>query len=335
MDDVDTGNSFEGASLDDSASDSQSQMSGNASPATRWLSDRFHFDREPRETEEDVFDVNQWPSFAPIATSIGINKQRFLFSAARPRLPSLNQSDKERLDDTIEEQETTQNDTDMEERDEKLSHTMKPQSESSLQDTIMTEVSYDEQMMRDVFFNATESPSPSSSSQLERSNGIANSIPAEHAKDQTQSNVSDGAGPVKVKGKKTDEFGRLTPFRRMIQSPTKKALAVSANSETEDDADDGEEMGRFTPITLQEKRRRQAKRAEQLKFWRVREEREAREVRRANRRDVLEGRLSNSKQSISCNNESSTATIRKVVKFNLKRNRVIQFDDPEVKDTAA
>lgn len=214
--------------------------------------------------------------------------------------------------------------------------TTEPQTESLIQDIVMEEVSCEEQMVGDNLYGTIEPRSPSSSSELGRMNGATHEIHAEHAKGQSHKNTISGSGPINTKGKKTEGMGNLKPFRRMIQSATKKAPAAPSNNQTEEDADDRDGVARFAPITLQEKRRRQAKRAEQLKFWRVREEREAREARRANRRDLLDGRLnSNTKHSANANGDSSTTTPRKVVKFNLKRNRIIQFDDREVNDAAA
>lgn len=75
------------------------------------------------------------------------------------------------------------------------------------------------------------------------------------------------------------------------------------------------------PISLTEKRKRQAKRADQVKSWKVREEREAREARLVIRRQLVNG-ISKAKPT------ESTATPKKKkkrVKFNFDRNSIIQL----------
>ncbi|KAI9245981.1 hypothetical protein BY458DRAFT_551381 [Sporodiniella umbellata] len=69
------------------------------------------------------------------------------------------------------------------------------------------------------------------------------------------------------------------------------------------------------PITLAEKRARQAKRAYQIKIWRVREERDAREARSLLRK----------KQT----HINPPAANKKGVRFNLKKNRIIQIKTNE------
>lgn len=320
-------------SLDDSGSDSQSEASAITLSAARWLSGRFHFNADPVESsEEDVFDVNQWPTFAPVATTIGINKQRFLFSSPRTRLLSLNPTYKNVLDNPVQKQEIIHSDTEMEESHEMLStNCVEPQAELLPQDIVMEGVSCMDEMMKDNLCHTIEPPSPSTSSELERLDGTSNDTLAESVRrqNQTQSGINLESGSAKAKRKKMEGFGGFGPVRRMIQSASIKKQAT-ANNEAEDDVDDDiEGVTRFSRITTQEKRRRQAKRAEQLKFWRVREERDAREARIANRRQ-LEGRSPNAKHAVSNNEPATTATtLRKAVKFNLKRNRVIQFDDRE------
>ncbi|KAI7871002.1 hypothetical protein BDF14DRAFT_1767237 [Spinellus fusiger] len=71
------------------------------------------------------------------------------------------------------------------------------------------------------------------------------------------------------------------------------------------------------PISIKEKRERQAKRAEQIKFWRVREEREAREVRLAVRRRFMAGEEPSK--------EMNDGRVKKLVKFNLRKNKIMEI----------
>ncbi|KAG2180340.1 hypothetical protein INT44_003342 [Umbelopsis vinacea] len=264
--------------------------------------------------EEDVFDVNQWPSLAPITTSIGINKQRFLSPIARSMLQ------KHQQEEVAQEQAVAQDDVDMVENEIMAASFIEVDAASPGQDTVMEEMDQDEAAAFEPssprpVSNEEVEPSQSTSQERGKSNGtMFNKVKA-------------GFGSAKANSPpKTPkaQSSNLTPFRRMIQNATKKS--TTTNKDEEDD--DVEGITRFAPITLQEKRRRQAKRAEQLKFWKVREEREAREARRAGRRDLLEGRSGNAKRGGSAEPTTSTsATLRKAVKFNLKRNRVIQFEE--------
>jgi hypothetical protein len=331
-----------GVSLDSSvSSDSQIDTSVQASAATRWLSDRFHINTmAAKPNEEDVFDVNQWPSLAPITTSIGINKQRFLFSS--PIARSMSQKQQQQTEDDAskyfaEELAVAHDDVDMVESEVMAASFIEPDAASPGQDTVMEEV-YQGETVADNLNTAIEPSSPRPGSvdndEVEPSQSTSQKIQGGGRKTNETLFNKAKAGSVKSNGaaKNTKaQSSNLSPFRRMIQNATKKTTAT--NKDEEDDVDDVEGITRFAPITLQEKRRRQAKRAEQLKFWKVREEREAREARLAGRRDLLEGRSGNAKRGGSAEPATSTsATLRKAVKFNLKRNRVIQFDDREAND---
>ncbi|KAH8553895.1 hypothetical protein BGW37DRAFT_554828 [Umbelopsis sp. PMI_123] len=339
MDDVENTESLEEVSLDSSiSSDNQSELGVQASAATRWLSDRFHINTMPPKTEEDVFDVNQWPSFAPITTSVGINKQRFLFSSPIARSMSQKQQHEEIAESDTKDQGVTKDDVDMVECDTTKTSFIEPDPASPGQDTVMEEV-YQDDLLTDNLYQIIKpsSPKPVSVGNNEMEASCSTSHKTKIQDHKTNEAISDKvkAGSGAVKGNSTQKVAKvqsnLTPFRRMIPGATKKSTSTSEKQE--EDSDEVEGITRFAPITLQEKRRRQAKRAEQLKFWRVREEREAREARRAGRRELLEGRSGNAKRGGSAEpTAGASATLRKVVKFNLKRNRVIQFDDREAND---
>ncbi|KAJ2957570.1 hypothetical protein NQZ79_g6744 [Umbelopsis isabellina] len=313
MDDVESNDSIEGIAFD---------------IRTRWLSERFNFNTEVSDTG-DEFDVDKWPSFAPIATSIGINRHRFSFSSPRTKTFPFSQSDDLNLDDSNE------NDTDEVESNEDVNSPIdtgleyitldSPTSSGQdpiLQDTTMGEASIDIRLTDEqTLADRIEIPAykeQAEDGQMANSNGEILKSKALYSNIQSKSALKSPKTKVSQKdGKRSD--GPLSPFRRLISSPTKKP-ATSSEANTEED----DTLTRFGPMTLQEKRRRQAKRAEQLKFWRVREEREAREARLTSRREALEGRSSNAKRAAPVETPSP---LRKAVKFNLKRNRVIQFND--------
>lgn len=73
-------------------------------------------------------------------------------------------------------------------------------------------------------------------------------------------------------------------------------------------------------ITAQERRRRENMRAQQIKMWRVREEREARDARTIARRKMMERPTSRNKEP-----SPPPTPPRRAVKFNLKRNKVIEI----------
>ncbi|CAM0142604.1 unnamed protein product [Umbelopsis sp. WA50703] len=305
MDDVESNDSIEGLSIDESTSDNQSQLVTDGLPRTRWLSERFHFSSDVSDTD-DEFDVDKWPSFAPIATSI----------------------DDLILDDRKESNTSEVNaNEDVDSPSDTGLEFISLDSPSSgqhliLQDTKMGEASIDivrtdEQAKVDRIDipackeKAKDGEMTDINTEISRSKSLDCNIHSKSVLKSPKTKVS------QKEGKKPD--GPLSPFRKLISSPTKKPVA-SSEANTEDD----ETLTRFGPMTQQEKRRRQAKRAEQLKFWRVREEREAREARLASRREALEGRSSNAKRAAPAETPSP---LRKAVKFNLKRNRVIQFND--------
>ncbi|KAI9021502.1 hypothetical protein CLU79DRAFT_753620 [Phycomyces nitens] len=76
------------------------------------------------------------------------------------------------------------------------------------------------------------------------------------------------------------------------------------------------------PISIKEKRERQSKREEQVKYWRVREEREAREIRLAARRRLMSGDAKEKAGAI----EKPSRLAKKSVKFNLKKNKTIEIN---------
>ncbi|CEP17371.1 hypothetical protein [Parasitella parasitica] len=117
-----------------------------------------------------------------------------------------------------------------------------------------------------------------------------------------------------------------TPMKRFVfkkkKSTTTKIQASSLKGGEEEEED--EPMTK--PMSLTEKRKRQAKRADQIKIWKVREEREAREARLVIRRQIVNG--TNKKIIQSSSTSSTTSTVRKKkkrVKFNFDKNCVIEL----------
>ncbi|CAO3685108.1 unnamed protein product [Rhizopus microsporus] len=86
--------------------------------------------------------------------------------------------------------------------------------------------------------------------------------------------------------------------------------------------DEDEEM--IKPVTLAEKRERQAKRAYQIKTWKVREEREAREA-----RSLLRKRMMNGPKKETEVTEHVQQQKKKGVRFNLKKNKIIELTKDE------
>ncbi|KAF1802119.1 hypothetical protein V8B55DRAFT_1477148 [Mucor lusitanicus] len=118
----------------------------------------------------------------------------------------------------------------------------------------------------------------------------------------------------------------------------KKSTTANTSQQTSNlKADEDEEDEPMTkPMSLTEKRKRQAKRADQVKIWKVREEREAREARLVIRRQIVNG--TNKKTTQPSSTSSTTNTIRKKkkrVKFNFDKNSVIElpsFHDNDLED---
>ncbi|KAL7309782.1 hypothetical protein PS15m_010622 [Mucor circinelloides] len=107
------------------------------------------------------------------------------------------------------------------------------------------------------------------------------------------------------------------------KSTTGNKQQQTSNMKAEEDEED-EPMTK--PMSLTEKRKRQAKRADQVKIWKVREEREAREARLVIRRQIVNG--TNKKITQSSSTSSTTSTVRKKkkrVKFNFEKNSVIEL----------
>lgn len=117
------------------------------------------------------------------------------------------------------------------------------------------------------------------------------------------------------------------------KSTTTNKSQQTSNVKAEEDEED-EPMTK--PMSLTEKRKRQAKRADQVKIWKVREEREAREARLVIRRQIVNG--TNKKITQSSSTSSTTSTTRKKkkrVKFNFDKNSVIElpsFNDNDLQD---
>ncbi|KAL9547162.1 hypothetical protein MBANPS3_006305 [Mucor bainieri] len=130
------------------------------------------------------------------------------------------------------------------------------------------------------------------------------------------------------------------PSRKPMKHWVLKKKSTTANKSQQTSnvkADEDEEDEPMTkPMSLTEKRKRQAKRADQVKIWKVREEREAREARLVIRRQIVNG--TNKKITQSSSTSSTTSTIRKKkkrVKFNFDKNSVIElpsFHDNDLED---
>lgn len=106
------------------------------------------------------------------------------------------------------------------------------------------------------------------------------------------------------------------------KSTTGNKQQQTSNMKAEEDEED-EPMTK--PMSLTEKRKRQAKRADQVKIWKVREEREAREARLVIRRQIVNG---TNKKITQSSTSSTTSTVRKKkkrVKFNFEKNSVIEL----------
>lgn len=120
-----------------------------------------------------------------------------------------------------------------------------------------------------------------------------------------------------------------TPMKKWILKKKPIATKLQPAYLKEQEEEEDEPMTR--PMSLTEKRKRQAKRADQVKIWKVREEREAREARLVIRRQMVNG---NKKISQSASTSSTTSTIRKKkkrVKFNFDKNSIIQL--PSLNDS--
>lgn len=95
--------------------------------------------------------------------------------------------------------------------------------------------------------------------------------------------------------------------------------------------EDEEDIPVTKPISLTEKRKRQAKRADQVKIWKVREEREAREARSLIRRNLMTGVTKKKLVSPPLNEISKRQKKKKKrVKFDFDKNKIIQIPNDEL-----
>ncbi|CAO3696190.1 unnamed protein product [Rhizopus stolonifer] len=108
---------------------------------------------------------------------------------------------------------------------------------------------------------------------------------------------------------------------RSITPQMKKSLTMSLTHKKTRPKLNEEDEPLVKPISIAEKRARQAKRAYQVKIWKVREEREAREARSLLRKKMMNG------ESKKVENTVNTTMKKKGVRFNLKKNRIIQFTE--------
>lgn len=123
-------------------------------------------------------------------------------------------------------------------------------------------------------------------------------------------------------------FKKPTPIEALITTTQRKTTTLVKKKKSVPEKEQDEEDEPMTkPLSLTEKRKRQAKRADQVKIWKVREEREAREARLLIRRQIVNGT-----KKVTTATETTTTTIRKKkkrVKFNFDKNSIItiQYDD--------
>ncbi|KAI8330821.1 hypothetical protein EDC96DRAFT_528038 [Choanephora cucurbitarum] len=123
--------------------------------------------------------------------------------------------------------------------------------------------------------------------------------------------------PTRLPSKKK-KFAPTLPSQRnekRFKIPENKKKIKKENEEEEED----EPMTK--PLTLAEKRKRQAKRADQVKIWKVREEREAREARLQLRRQMMNA----PKKPTEIPPPPLIRKKKKKVKFNFDRNCIIQL----------
>ncbi|KAI7891740.1 uncharacterized protein EV154DRAFT_507091 [Mucor mucedo] len=92
----------------------------------------------------------------------------------------------------------------------------------------------------------------------------------------------------------------------------------------EEGEEEEEDIPVTKPISLTEKRKRQAKRADQVKIWKVREEREAREARSLIRRKIMSG-VTNKKPQPIVVMDLAKKKKKKRVKFDFDKNKIIQI----------
>lgn len=108
--------------------------------------------------------------------------------------------------------------------------------------------------------------------------------------------------------------------------PRKKQIGLKKPAEkkkAQEPKEDEEDEPMTKPLSLTEKRKRQAKRADQIKVWKVREEREAREARLHIRRQIVNG----TPKKVPVATESTTIKKKKKrVKFNFDKNSIITIE---------
>ncbi|GAN08739.1 hypothetical protein MAM1_0220c08255 [Mucor ambiguus] len=175
---------------------------------------------------------------------------------------------------------------------------------------------------------------------------IATTVKAEaplqksHSTPTSPTTASSESQPHKPTSGEKAVINTTKPSRKPMKHWVLKKKSTTANKSQQASnvkADKEEEDEPMTkPMSLTEKRKRQAKRADQVKIWKVREEREAREARLVIRRQIVNG--TNKKITQSSSTSSTTSTIRKKkkrVKFNFDKNSVIElpsFHDNDLED---
>lgn len=168
--------------------------------------------------------------------------------------------------------------------------------------------------------------------------------PATAAPSKKSRQVNGGVGGRSMKNGKTNGAAALKKVSTKTAAGEANVSMPGTNTNQDDD-DEEEDDIRPMRLTPSERRRREAKRAEQIKFWRAREEREARDARLVARRKLMaEGqeaarrrRMQQSGAAVEelSRQDSPSSSSRKAVKFNLRLNRVIEIQSPEQKKNVA
>lgn len=131
--------------------------------------------------------------------------------------------------------------------------------------------------------------------------------------------------PTTIKTTTSSSPTRMAPLfaPKLQQFPTQQQQQQQQQPEKKQE-DEEEDVPMTKPVTLAEKRARQAKRAYQIKTWRVREEREAREARTLLRKKLMNGE---GKKRDTVVDTTITTQKKKNVRFNLKKNKIIQITE--------
>jgi hypothetical protein len=171
-------------------------------------------------------------------------------------------------------------------------------------------------------------PSNSTSSKKTTTTVTSTSTTIRKAPRPSTSTRTASAAPIQLKSSTSIKLIHKKTKKKTPSPPPTPTVSDQAQEEEEE-----EDIPITKPITLTEKRKRQAKRADQVKIWKVREEREARELRSIARKKLMSGIISK-KSTV----ESTGGMIRKKkkrVKFELDKNCIIQLENGHYSDDAS